>query len=895
MTFAQKIKNIFPLSYTEKKHKTYLCFLFVILSALLVIFLPTIVTGKSLLKYLDGVVQHATFLQNYVQNGWLSRMGEFDFSMGLGADYLGSFSYYMIFDPFNVFLYLPFGVEFNYSLIIVLKFVLTAWLMFGYLKSKGISPETNIVASTLYMLSGFALFSFVKHPFFATGPMYLPLIIWGIDNILNGKRPYLLLIGVVASIFSSFYLFFMTSVFAVAYTILKVCLDAKRKWYKFWSGFWQICKVGLWYLLGILISAIFLLPVAINFMHSAKSQGAGIKLFDFEYFFTVGLSANVMFPGLSFTPLFFTFVVWILLAWTFRRKNAQTKIYKVLFIALSIGIFVPFVGYAFNLFNYVNNRWIYLLQFCTFVLVAYTLDDMKSTAIEMDDVKASRRVLVVEVGLSVLSGLAYAFSIGLNKSSVWLIVASCVGVVILVLTIVWLVKKMKLSNVMNRFENWFTKRHNALICTLIVTVVVAFGSYVVYSFSFLPYGELNKQQSTIEQTFSRENVNEFYRVDKENKSLPYYDFPNRAVVNGYYSTYGYNSIVPAETEEFLEAVGVYNMLSMRGITGVGNSVPLQALMSVKYYMSNGYVPYGFTNTTIDGLDVLTNDNFVPFGFVYDKEMSKAEFDSLSYVERQYAMLEYAVVDEAVESGYTTQGVSLPVTTVDNEFDIRGTKYFADKGKKMTLNISNALNKEVYLYLNHFESINKDLEIVVDNGKIKYNQLISAKGSQTFGGIYDFTFDLGFADSDNMTVTIACDNDGEFRLESVSAYGYDLTDFGTKCADLADEHMTDYKFDGNRLTGKINMANAGRVFLSIPHVAGWTAKVDGVDVKIDTTNVAFMSLKLNAGEHTIELEYSTPYLKQGGYVSCVGLAFLGGFVVGDIIFTAVKKRKARKVK
>ena len=236
-----------------------------------------------------------------------------------------------------------------------------------------------------------------------------------------------------------------------------------------------------------------------------------------------------------------------------------------------------------------------------------------------------------------------------------------------------------------------------------------------------------------------------------------------------------------------------------------------------------------------------------------------------------------------------------MTTVENEFDIRGIKYFADKGEKITLNISNALNKEVYLYLNHFESINKDVFIIVDNGTIKYNQRIAAKGAQTFSGIYDYTYDLGVADSDNMTVTIACDNDGEFSLESVSAYGYDLTDFGTKCADLADEHMTDYKFDGNRLTGKINMANAGRVFLSIPHVAGWTAKVDGVDVKIDTTNVAFMSIKLDAGEHTIELEYSTPYLKQGGYVSCIGLAFLGGFVVGDIVFTIVKKRKARKVK
>lgn len=853
-----------------------------------------IVTGKSLIWHLDGLMQHATFLQNFVQNGWLSRVGEFDFSAGLGADYLGSYSYYMIFDPFNVFLYLPFSVEFNYSLIIVLKFVLTAWLMFGYLKSKGISPETNIIASTLYMLGGFALMSYVRHPFFATGPMYLPLIIWGIDNILDGKRPYLLILGVVASIFSSFYFVFMSSVFAVIYTILKVCLDAKRKNYTFWSGFWQICKVGLWYLLGILISAVFLLPVAVNFMRSAKSQGAGIMLFNLKYFFSLAISANIMYLAGEYTPLFYTVAIFAIIAWSFRRKNPETKTYRVMLITLAIGLFVPVVGYVFNFMNYVSNRWVYLLQFCTFVLVAYMFDDMKSNAIEIGDVKVSRRVVLAELGLSLIFVFAYLFSLGLKKSA-WLIALASLGIVAVCVAVVLLVKKMKSATGMNKLEKWFTKRHNAMIMTLVLTILCAFGYNIGYSITFKHYGELNKQQTAIEKTFSVEKETEFYRVDKQNKKQPYFDYPNRAVVNDYYSTYCYNTVVPAETEKFLEAVGVYNTLNMRGIVGLGNSVPLQALMSVKYYQSNGYVPYGFTSTTIDGGEILKNDNYVPFGFVYDKEMSRAEFDSLSYVERQYAMLEYAVVDEAVESGYTSQGAKLPVTVESNEFEVDGTRYFADKGEKITLNISNALNKEVYLQLNHFESIDNDVFIIVDNGKIKYNQRIAAKGAQTFSGIYDYVYDLGVADSDNMTVTIACDSNSEFDLQSVTAYGYDLTDFGAKCADLADEHMTDYKFDGNRLTGKVNMANAGRVFLSIPNVAGWTAKVDGVEVKIDTTNVAFMSLKLDAGEHTIELNYRTPYLKQGGYVSVVGLGFLGGFVIGDIIFTAVKKRKARKTK
>ena len=893
MTIAQKIKNIFPLSYTEKKHKTNLCFLFVILSALLVIFLPMIVTGKSLIWHLDGLMQHATFLQNFVQNGWLGRVGEFDFSIGLGADFLGSYSYYMIFDPFNIFLYLPFGVEFNYSLIIVLKFVLTAYLMFGYLKSKHISPESNIVASTLYMLCGFAVFSYVRHPFFATGSMFLPLIIWGIDNILDGKRPYLLLIGVVASVFSSFYFFFMTSVFAVVYTILKVAVDSKHNNLKFWTICWQICKVGLWYLLGIVLSAVFLLPVAVNFMNSAKSQGVGIKWFDLDYFFSLSISANTMFKGDLYTPLFFTVPLFAIIAWSFKRKIPAIKTYKILLIALTVGLFVPLVGYMFSLFNYVNNRWIYLLQFCTFVAVAYTFDDIKQQAIGLDDINASRKIILIELSLSLICAFVYLLNIAFCKSYVWLIVLSSLGVGAIILFVVWCVCKIKKSNKPNRLENWFAKRHNAMICLLVCTIVSAFAFNIGYSITFERYGALAKQQTAIEATFSRENATEFYRVDKENKSSPYYDYPNRAVVNDYYSTYAYNSIFPSATEEFLESVGVYNTLSMRGMVGVGNSAPLQAILSVKYYASNGYTPYGFSNTTLDGGEILKNDNYVPFGFVYHKEMSREDFNNLSYIERQYAMLEYAVVDEEIESSYTPQGENLELVISQNEVEIINSKYIANKGKKICLTIENTLNKEIYLCFNQFECFGQDLELIVGNNDIQYYQKFSPKGQQKFCGIYDYTYDMGMSTENTMTITITCNDDGEFSLDSITAIGYDMSDFSAKCANLANEYLTNYQFDGNKMTGEVNLADDGRIFLSIPNVEGWTAKVDGVETKIDRTNIGFMSLKLSAGEHTIELTYRTPYLCQGSYLSLVGVGFLIGFVAGDIIFTARRKRTNRK--
>ena len=118
----------------------------------------------------------------------------------------------------------------------------------------------------------------------------------------------------------------------------------------------------------------------------------------------------------------------------------------------------------------------------------------------------------------------------------------------------------------------------------------------------------------------------------------------------------------------------------------------------------------------------------------------------------------------------------------------------------------------------------------------------------------------------------------------------MADFSAKTQALADEHLTDYTFDGNTLKGKINLANDGRLFLSIPYTKGWTAKVDGVETKIDQTNVAFMSLELMAGEHNIELVYETPYLSLGVKLSIGGGCILIAYIVADIAYSNHKKRK-----
>ena len=181
-----------------KKIKTFSILLLVLLASLFLVFIIFIITGKSLAWIStydigDGTRQHATFLKYIFDTGGVKNIGSFDFKLGLGADYFGHFIYYLLLDPFNFFLYLfPFdNFLISYSLLVIIKLLACGIFMFIYLKNKNIKDKVAIIFSCLYMLGGFMLFTFPRHPDLSGGAIYLPLIIMGLENIMHSKRPYL--------------------------------------------------------------------------------------------------------------------------------------------------------------------------------------------------------------------------------------------------------------------------------------------------------------------------------------------------------------------------------------------------------------------------------------------------------------------------------------------------------------------------------------------------------------------------------------------------------------------------------------------------------------------------------------------------------------------------------
>ena len=94
-----------------------------------------------------------------------------------------------------------------------------AFIAFGhYLKKDG---NGILAGSIVYIFSG-TFFSFaIRHPFFLNPMIYLPLLLMGVEKIYRKEKPYLFILMVTVAAISNFYFFYMLTVAAVVYALIR--------------------------------------------------------------------------------------------------------------------------------------------------------------------------------------------------------------------------------------------------------------------------------------------------------------------------------------------------------------------------------------------------------------------------------------------------------------------------------------------------------------------------------------------------------------------------------------------------------------------------------------------------------------------------------------------------
>ena len=78
---------------------------------------------------------------------------------------------------------------------------------------------------------------------------------------------------------------------------------------------------------------------------------------------------------------------------------------------------------------------------------------------------------------------------------------------------------------------------------------------------------------------------------------------------------------------------------------------------------------------------------------------------------------------------------------------------------------------------------------------------------------------------------------------------------------------------------MNNGDDNLLFFSVPYDEGFKAYINGEETEIEKVNIGFMAIKVDKNSvNEIEFKYTTPYLREGKYISIGGIALMVLYII-----------------
>lgn len=892
------------MKVTKKKH---VVLAYTILFAVLcvIVFYPFYINNLSLVwgrSGQDGTSQHLasliyygdyirTFFSNLIHGNFHFPM--WDNSIGFGSDILTSLNYYAIGDPLNLIYVFASksNAQYLYCFMTLFRAYLAgiSFIIFSFYLKK--NPNGILLGSLTYVFSGVFLNYAIRHPFFLNPMIYLPLLIMGVEKIYRKERPYLFTIVVTISAMSNFYFFYMLTAAAVIYALIRFPV------YKEDGFFRTLGRFAGWYILGLGLSMIILLPVLIGFMGNARSSSSmnyfNIFLYQKAYYQSIIQQSIAYHPAGRATSLNFIALAYCAAIALIFKKSKERFAYKTSLIVSFIFIMMPIFGYAMHAFSYPMNRWSFVLA----LVIASILTEMYEDLLNLTFVQT----------IGIIIGIVFYYAVYKHYSDGAIDLKY--AVLILVLTAIVLLAVNKL-----RFLSKFHLNHLILCGLAFVSIGVSgFGHYSTRFNAgvldrYVPfetaYDLLGGKETTILNSASVKN-NQLNRVESIDEKVP-----NWGVVNHIPNTTNYYSITDKNVSDTLQNLGLSQYQYKFKFKKLDMRENLLNLYHVKYLITNTKnnkkIPDGYQLIKEnENSKLYENKNILPFGYTYNSYITEKDFDKLNPAQKEKAMLQNAVV------GDDTQTTGLKKSSSDTKIvtkDVYTNYKYHKTGKDRTyVNIKipkKYLSDNCYLYLQNVRSIpaNGGRNHILYEGKnnTKFNVTIAGHKTSLYNAEKNSVYDTGSRnylveidtanirdnkDYVNLTLTLIRPND--YKIQKISIVQVDKKAQQTALNTLrTDPHLTDISYDGaNHFSGNITTKDERILTIPFTYSKGWKATDNGKNVKIMKVNGMFCGLYLKPGKHNIRLNYTTPGLKIGACISVVSLIIL--------IVLAVRGRKLSK--
>ncbi len=186
----------------------------------------------------------------------------YNWSRNLSGEFMGITGYYLA-SPFTLIVILmPRSLLLEAMMIMQLCKVGTAGLTFCIYaqKSKNVKPLQSILFSTMYAMMSYVAIQLID-PMWIDGPVFLPLIILGVEYLIDDGRKLNYIIPLAVMFVAEFYIGYMIAIFVAIYFFYYLFFGTKRKFKNSGEYFKTFGRMAVSTIVVLMCSIFMILPV----------------------------------------------------------------------------------------------------------------------------------------------------------------------------------------------------------------------------------------------------------------------------------------------------------------------------------------------------------------------------------------------------------------------------------------------------------------------------------------------------------------------------------------------------------------------------------------------------------------------------------------------------------
>lgn len=785
----------------------------------------------------------------------------------LGLNYWAFSAYYLngIFTPLVFFFDNQAMPEALYFITLIKFGAMGAAFWFFSTQTFKFSKWLHVSFSTAYALMAYAT-AYSEVIMWLDAFVYLPLIILGINRIMDKGKPVLLFISYLLLFLSNFYMAFMIGVFSFMYYCVRLMTDFQR--YK---------KSIINYLVTSFLaggaSMVTILPTVLDLKNNGES------LSDFNRFWQpdtgawdlvtksmAGIYDTSKFGSAPFVYIGLLPLIFCLYYFVDKKIPLRNKLlYGSLFVLLIASVYISNLNlfwHGFHAPNMFLYRFSFLFSFLVILLAGYSIEQIEKSDVE-------KIINIILLLLAVF--LATYFFANRQRYDYIQPVSFIITILLLVSYLILLLvyKGNKLRKVL------------PIILAVVMVAEAGFNTKVMFEGIKEDWGYAGRSvydghyediKTLVEKT-KREN-DDFYRMENmdpisRNDSFNY----------GYSGVTMFSSIRNRHSSSYLNNLGFRSTGSNLNIAYVNNTLIMDSLLGIKYNLSKqeDINKYGFEKIATKGkYNLYENKNTLPLGVLTDKEIYEP-----NAVNNQTELIKHlsGMEEDLFSFGNVKEDKLENLTLESNDGSLTYGKENIAQLSSITWTVEIPAKTQAYLSLVAADqSMMAKTDITLEvNGTSRKNSMIES------GQYYNLGY---YQEAETIKVKASFDtSQAQISLYQPDVALLNVDRFETSL-DKIKKNGVDFDVSGRKASASVDLKEDQVIWTTIPYDKGWKAYIDGKKVEIPTFKEAFLTLPVSKGKHTVEFVF----LPQG---FTVGISLFAFSIVAFLLYLFWLKRQAVK--